>query len=280
MNYYKHHIGDYDGATSHLSWDEDMAYSRLLRVYYRTEKPLPLDVSATFRLIRAVRPSEKKACSTVLFEFFQKTSEGWVNKRADEEIAKANEKAIKNREVGAKGGRPKITTMVSKNNHDGFVKDKIKSEVETLSTTPLLHYSNTPLPNIKENKTKEKKTKKPQEAQASCFELPDWVPVEAWNGWLEMRAKQRKKPTERAKVLAVHDLDKLRKKGHDPGQVLDQSTQNNWTGLFERRENNYEKNGSYSKGRGQRIVDKLDAIAREAYEREGGIAEHLDDSDI
>jgi uncharacterized protein YdaU (DUF1376 family) len=41
VNFYKHHLGDYDAATAHLSWDEDQAYTRLLRLYYRTEKPIP-----------------------------------------------------------------------------------------------------------------------------------------------------------------------------------------------------------------------------------------------
>ena len=31
MNYYEHHIGDYDADISHLSWAEDMAYTRLIR---------------------------------------------------------------------------------------------------------------------------------------------------------------------------------------------------------------------------------------------------------
>jgi uncharacterized protein YdaU (DUF1376 family) len=38
MNYYEHHIGDYAEATSHLTFVEDAAYSRLIRKYYSTEK--------------------------------------------------------------------------------------------------------------------------------------------------------------------------------------------------------------------------------------------------
>ena len=41
MNYYRHHIGDYDANTAHLTWLEDMAYTRLMRLYYRREQPIP-----------------------------------------------------------------------------------------------------------------------------------------------------------------------------------------------------------------------------------------------
>ena len=64
MNFYKHHLGDYDGATMHLSWDEDMAYTRLLRAYYRREKPIPADEA--WRLARASTKPQKDAVSRVL----------------------------------------------------------------------------------------------------------------------------------------------------------------------------------------------------------------------
>ncbi len=43
MNYYPFHIGDYAKKTRHLSWDEDMAYRRLIDAYYLHEGPLPAD---------------------------------------------------------------------------------------------------------------------------------------------------------------------------------------------------------------------------------------------
>lgn len=125
----------------------------------------------------------------------------------------------------------------------------------------------------------EKSKKHRKKAQLLPFELPEWIPVDPWNGWLEMRTLQRKPPTDRAKALAVSKLEKLRAKGHDPGEVLDRSTLNGWTGLFERRENNDGKNNGYNKGRGQRLADKLDAIAREAIEREG-IPDYVDGSSV
>lgn len=62
--------------------------------------------------------------------------------------------------------------------------------------------------------------------------LPSWMPLAAWDAYVEMRKKIRRPMTERAKELAVLRLDKLRQAGHDPEAVLDQSVFNSWQGLF------------------------------------------------
>lgn len=122
MNFYKHHIGDYDADTAHLTWLEDMAYTRLMRLYYRREAPIPSELSQACRLVRAVSKQEREAVESVLNEFFVLEDDGWHNKRCDMEIGEKQTKADKNREVGKLGGRPRKekTEMVSENNHDGF----------------------------------------------------------------------------------------------------------------------------------------------------------------
>jgi hypothetical protein len=62
--------------------------------------------------------------------------------------------------------------------------------------------------------------------------LPDWIPVDAWGGYLDMRKKIKRPMTDRAISLAIGTLDRLRVDGNDPGAVLDQSTMNAWQGLF------------------------------------------------
>lgn len=99
MNFYKHHLGDYDGATVHLSWDEDMAYTRLIRVYYRLEKPIPLAPADAFRLVRASSKAQREAVTRVLHEFFEEHEDGWHNKRCDEEIATYQAQAETNRRI-------------------------------------------------------------------------------------------------------------------------------------------------------------------------------------
>lgn len=87
MNYYEHHINDYAEATSHLSWLEDAAYSRMLRKYYAKEAPLPADIKAVQRLVRATSKEEGAAVETVLREFFVLMDDGWHQETCDEVIA-------------------------------------------------------------------------------------------------------------------------------------------------------------------------------------------------
>lgn len=88
MNYYEHHIGDYDKNTSHLTACEDGIYSRMIRRYYDKEKPLPADVEEVKRLMRARTKEEKQAVVAVLAEFFSLQDDGWHNKVCDEVLEK------------------------------------------------------------------------------------------------------------------------------------------------------------------------------------------------
>lgn len=102
MNYYEHHLGDYDGATAHLSWLEDCAYRRLICLYYRNEGPVPADIKQACRLVRASSKPERDAVQQVLSEFFELQADGWHHKRCDEEVTKYKEKSQKARESVSK----------------------------------------------------------------------------------------------------------------------------------------------------------------------------------
>lgn len=62
--------------------------------------------------------------------------------------------------------------------------------------------------------------------------LPTWVPLAAWNGYVEMRAKIRKPLTERAKALAIGKLEGLRAEGYDPELVLNEAVEKSWQGIY------------------------------------------------
>ena len=92
MNYYAFHIGDYKSHTSHLSLIEDLAYRRMLDVYYLTESPLP-DVK---KIARAICMRENiEDIQTVLDEFFIDTEEGFIHERCEREIKAMNDKSGK-----------------------------------------------------------------------------------------------------------------------------------------------------------------------------------------
>lgn len=52
MDWYPHHIDDYDADTLHLTLAEDGAYSRLIRWYYKHERTLPNDDQALAAICR------------------------------------------------------------------------------------------------------------------------------------------------------------------------------------------------------------------------------------
>lgn len=64
------------------------------------------------------------------------------------------------------------------------------------------------------------------------IEIPDWLPNQEWNEYLEMRIKIKKPMTEAAKKMAISELEKLKSQGQSPAEVLKQSIFNSWQGLF------------------------------------------------
>ncbi len=113
MNYYEHHLGDYSKDTAHLTMIEHGAYRLLLDRYYGTEQGIPAD--QVHRIARARTKDEKAAVDVVLSEFFQLVDGVWINRRAEEEIAKAQVKINAAKENGKKGGRPKKVKPGSEN---------------------------------------------------------------------------------------------------------------------------------------------------------------------
>lgn len=89
--------------------------------------------------------------------------------------------------------------------------------------------------------------------------LPDWLPMDAWEGWIEMR-NQRKKPlTGRAVTRALDRLREFREKGQNLTEVLDRSTMNGWTDLYEIRErNNGKSNWGGSPDRRSSLAKAID----------------------
>lgn len=69
--------------------------------------------------------------------------------------------------------------------------------------------------------------------KSAALEIPDWLPVDAWEAFIAMRKKIKAPMTDEAKRLAVLALEKLMHAGHRPRAVLEQSTLNSWRGLFE-----------------------------------------------
>ena len=131
MIWYKFHIGDYLTHTVHLSDAEDLAYRRLLDLYYMSEKKIPLDTESVARKIRL----DLDITESVLGEFFERTETGYFNIRCDEEIARYNKQVENNRQLGKRGGRPKKTESKSKSNPKRTLTEtETEKEINTISS--------------------------------------------------------------------------------------------------------------------------------------------------
>ena len=65
MNYYQHHIGDFNNATRHLTRVERVLYRDLIELYYDTEKPITSDLDYLARRIIATTEEDKNALNVV-----------------------------------------------------------------------------------------------------------------------------------------------------------------------------------------------------------------------
>lgn len=121
-----------------------------------------------------------------------------------------------------------------------------------------------------ESETEQNRTDKKERApKRAAVELPSWIPVPAWEAFLEMRKRLRAPLTDKAIQIAIGQLEKLRDVGHEPSAVLEQSTMRSWRGLFAISETS---NGrAQQQGRGIRDAAEhaLAAIRRGEEEGEG-----------
>jgi len=102
VKWYKFAAAEYQIKTIHLSDAEDLAYRRLLDMAYLSEKPIPLDTNLVSRRIRL----DQDIVEQVLSEFFEKTAEGYRNRRVEEEVL-AYQTIIERNLKGAKAAAQK-----------------------------------------------------------------------------------------------------------------------------------------------------------------------------
>jgi uncharacterized protein YdaU (DUF1376 family) len=93
MNFYPFHVGDYASHTKGLSLLEDLAFRRLIDLYYLNEAPITDDIERASRVIGMREHID--IVSYILSEYFLKSEDGYRNTRCDAEIAKYHAKAAR-----------------------------------------------------------------------------------------------------------------------------------------------------------------------------------------
>jgi len=132
MHFYSFNIGDYISHTKHLSDMEDLAYRRLLDLYYLHERTLNEDVSLVARKINM--KDNVPEVRVVLEEFFKlEVGKGWINLRADEEIEKYQSKvqsAIRAGKASALARSNASLTMVQPNKKQETLNKKQETNIK------------------------------------------------------------------------------------------------------------------------------------------------------
>jgi uncharacterized protein YdaU (DUF1376 family) len=206
MHYYQFNIGDYASHTRHLSIIEDIAYRRLLDLYYLHERPLG---DCSINVARLIGMSEySQEVETVLIEFFEHIDGGFINSRADKEIQHYHSKV----EQASKAGKASAERRLS---------NRSTGVQPTNNHKPIT---------INQEQKKEKVAVAPSV-------WPEWIPLETWYAFLEMRKKMKKPPTEKAVELLLAKLKKFKDAGQDVQAILEKSITSNWQDVFEIKEN-------------------------------------------
>jgi len=82
MQHYQFNIGDYASHTKYLTPMQDLAYRRLLDLYYLQEKPISADNPAVLIGMDQFQSDVEQVLKT----YFVLTKQGWTNKRVEQEI--------------------------------------------------------------------------------------------------------------------------------------------------------------------------------------------------
>jgi uncharacterized protein YdaU (DUF1376 family) len=192
MHYYQFNIGDYVSHTRHLSPIEDIAYRRLLDAYYLSERPLNSGIAVVARQI-GLKDHETEV-HEVLKEFFKLTEDGWINTRADKEIAhfkgKIEQASRAGKASAERRSNPRSTGVQPTNNQEPI----------TINHKPI---KNTVAP-------------------------PIGVTDSVWQDWVKLRKEKRAAVTQ----TAINGIEREAKKAGVSLQVaLETCCERGWTGF-------------------------------------------------
>lgn len=119
------YVGDYEADTAHLTILEDGAYSRLLRLMWRTPGcSVPDDEAWIFRMMRATSDDERAAIRTIIAEFCERKGGRILSLRLQREFKKADETSRRRSDAGKRGGRPKVVDIIGPDEKPGLSQDK------------------------------------------------------------------------------------------------------------------------------------------------------------
>ena len=144
MFYYQFNIGDYAAATKGLSLLEDLAYRRILDLYYTSEQPLNECLTDVAREI-GMRDQQQEV-DYVVQKYFTLTADGWSQKRAEREVEAYQSKqksASKAGKASAEARRIKASEQTF-NDRSTTVQPNIKHKTLNIKQEPVTNTTGSP----------------------------------------------------------------------------------------------------------------------------------------
>ena len=214
MHYFKFNNPDWHLSTGHLSAEEEGIYLRLIRHYYDTEKPIPVETESVFRRLRLSDLSDK--ATAILNEFFVITDKGYSHKRCNQLIAEYQKQAKKNRLNGKAGGRPKS--------------DEAYSETQNKPTGLPLATDMEPTGNLnQEPLTTNHKPITKNQLNYSCW--PQLPGDQTLSDWLDMRKRLKANVSQTVINRYSVELAKAVSMGYTVDFCLQECVTRNWRGF-------------------------------------------------
>lgn len=227
MHYYKRNLGDYAKKAGRLSLLQHGSYTVLIDSCYDREQFPTLEQAIEWTWADSVE--EIEAVKFVLRKFFILEDGIYVQNRIREEIAEYHEKANINKRIAI----DRETKRKESNTNRERTVDEASPNHKPLTK------NQEPVTNNQEPRTKNQEPKESNSKELrvtrliiSPIQIPDWIPVDAWNDFVDSRKKLKKPLTQVAIKLAISSLSKLKSEGSDPKEVLEQSILNGYSGLF------------------------------------------------
>ena len=214
------YVRDYIGATSRLTTEQHGAYLLLIMDYWLNGPP-PDDDHVLASIVRLPLEQWQKHRPSIE-RLFSVHSGAWTHKRIDREIEAAHERKTQAIERGKRGAMARWGKD-DKASNGASIDQACKKQSSKDSSSP------SPSP---------KKKTKSKAAGAAVVDLPDWMPLESWSDFLDYRKEIKSPMSTRAQEMAIKKLEKFKKSGDDPVEVLEQSMINGWKGLFQVKEPN------------------------------------------
>jgi len=189
----------------HLSDAEFGLYMRILIQTWRNPGcRIPAD---SIWLARKFQRDYETAILPILEEFFSSTGNWWSQKRLSEQFNYVEDKRKKQTvRANTRWNKEKDLFHGNAGKHAGGNAPKPK---------PIL---------------KEKNLTKKEE-----INLPDWMPLELWNAWLEVRKKRKAPNTSKALELAVKKLEEFRVAGYSVTALIESAVVSGWLSFTPRK---------------------------------------------